>query len=183
MSEEKKKPVKKKIEGAEEPKRAVKKKAAPKEEAVVHHHAPAETKPKEETVVHHHAEKPAETHTHAEKPAEHHAPAEAKPAAHHVVHHKVKKPKHPAHKENYGTGRRKRATARVWLNHGTGKISVNKHPAEEFFCNRPVLLRVLIISRSLSPKPRVSSMSRRSLRAEGWRRRPTRSGWRSPARW
>lgn len=37
------------------------------------------------------------------------------------------------------TGRRKSATARVWLTEGTGEIVVNKKPAEVFFC-RPTLL-------------------------------------------
>ncbi len=33
----------------------------------------------------------------------------------------------------YGTGRRKTATARVYLKPGTGKITVNKRPLDEFF--------------------------------------------------
>ena len=39
----------------------------------------------------------------------------------------------------YATGRRKTATARVWLEEGTGKIVVNKKEGDEFFC-RPVLM-------------------------------------------
>lgn len=35
--------------------------------------------------------------------------------------------------ENYGTGRRKTATARVHLKPGSGKITVNKRPLDEFF--------------------------------------------------
>ena len=35
--------------------------------------------------------------------------------------------------ENYGTGRRKTATARVHLKPGSGKIVVNKRPLDEFF--------------------------------------------------
>ena len=35
--------------------------------------------------------------------------------------------------ENYGTGRRKTATARVHLKPGNGKIVVNKRPLDEFF--------------------------------------------------
>jgi len=35
--------------------------------------------------------------------------------------------------QSYGTGRRKTATARVYLRPGTGKIEVNKRPFEEYF--------------------------------------------------
>ncbi len=35
--------------------------------------------------------------------------------------------------ENYGTGRRKTATARVRLKPGSGKITVNERPLDEFF--------------------------------------------------
>jgi small subunit ribosomal protein S9 len=34
---------------------------------------------------------------------------------------------------NYGTGRRKSSTARVYLQPGTGKITVNNRPLDEFF--------------------------------------------------
>ena len=34
---------------------------------------------------------------------------------------------------NYGTGRRKTSTARVYLQPGTGRITVNDRPIEEFF--------------------------------------------------
>ncbi len=34
----------------------------------------------------------------------------------------------------YGTGRRKRATARVYLRPGTGRFIVNKRDLDEFFC-------------------------------------------------
>ncbi len=34
---------------------------------------------------------------------------------------------------NYGTGRRKTATARVYLRPGTGSITVNNRPLDEFF--------------------------------------------------
>jgi small subunit ribosomal protein S9 len=34
---------------------------------------------------------------------------------------------------NYGTGRRKTATARVYLKPGSGKIVVNERPLDEFF--------------------------------------------------
>jgi small subunit ribosomal protein S9 len=35
--------------------------------------------------------------------------------------------------QNYGTGRRKTATARVYLKPGTGQITVNARPVDEFF--------------------------------------------------
>ena len=35
--------------------------------------------------------------------------------------------------QNYGTGRRKSSTARVFLRKGTGKITVNGRPLDEFF--------------------------------------------------
>jgi len=35
--------------------------------------------------------------------------------------------------ENYGTGRRKTATARVYLRPGSGRITVNDRPLDEFF--------------------------------------------------
>ena len=34
---------------------------------------------------------------------------------------------------NYGTGRRKTATARVYLQPGTGQITINERPLDEFF--------------------------------------------------
>lgn len=36
-------------------------------------------------------------------------------------------------KQNYGTGRRKTAVARVFLRQGSGKIMVNGKPVDEFF--------------------------------------------------
>jgi len=36
-------------------------------------------------------------------------------------------------KANYGTGRRKTAAARVYMKAGTGKITVNDRPLDEFF--------------------------------------------------
>jgi small subunit ribosomal protein S9 len=38
----------------------------------------------------------------------------------------------PAH-AYYGTGRRKTSTARVWLKPGTGSITINQRPLDEFF--------------------------------------------------
>ena len=38
-----------------------------------------------------------------------------------------------AQQQNYGTGRRKTATARVYLRPGTGNITVNDRPLDQFF--------------------------------------------------
>ena len=46
------------------------------------------------------------------------------------------------HGRSYGTGRRKSATARVWLKPGSGKITINGKDQEEYFA-RPVLRMVL----------------------------------------
>ena len=42
----------------------------------------------------------------------------------------------------YGTGRRKEATARVWVKPGTGKITINGKDQEQYFA-RPVLRMVI----------------------------------------
>jgi small subunit ribosomal protein S9 len=47
-------------------------------------------------------------------------------------------PKIDAQGRAYGTGRRKTATARVWIKRGTGKITVNGKDQEQYFA-RPVL--------------------------------------------
>jgi len=47
-------------------------------------------------------------------------------------------PKIDAHGRAYGTGRRKTATARVWVKPGSGRITVNGKSEEEYFA-RPVL--------------------------------------------
>ncbi len=38
-----------------------------------------------------------------------------------------------AQDRTYATGKRKTAVARVWLAAGTGQLSVNAHPADEYF--------------------------------------------------
>lgn len=42
----------------------------------------------------------------------------------------------------YGTGKRKEAVARVWINRGSGKININGRTIEEYF-GRPVLRMVV----------------------------------------
>ena len=44
--------------------------------------------------------------------------------------------------EYYGTGRRKTSTARVHLRQGTGQITVNNHPLDEYFGNE--VLKMII---------------------------------------
>jgi small subunit ribosomal protein S9 len=51
-------------------------------------------------------------------------------------------PKIDEHGRSYGTGRRKEATARVWIKPGTGKITVNGKDQEQYFA-RPVLRMVI----------------------------------------
>jgi len=60
-------------------------------------------------------------------------PEEAKPAA---------QPKIDALGRAYATGKRKNSIARVWVKPGSGRISVNDRPVEEYFA-RPTL-RMLI---------------------------------------
>jgi small subunit ribosomal protein S9 len=42
----------------------------------------------------------------------------------------------------YGTGRRKESAARVWLMAGSGKVTINKRPMEEYF-GRKVLQMIM----------------------------------------
>ena len=116
MSEEKKKTAHKKPA----PKKTVKKKAAPAPETVA-----AEAQKPE---IKHEAPAPAPVH---------HAPVHHAPV-HHAPKPKVKK--HVAARF-YGTGRRKTSVARIWLSAGSGKITLNDKTAEEYFCNRPKLLK------------------------------------------
>ncbi|MFA4844420.1 MAG: 30S ribosomal protein S9 [Candidatus Margulisiibacteriota bacterium] len=43
----------------------------------------------------------------------------------------------------YGTGRRKEATAKVWLTGGSGQIKVNGRTVKDFFCGRRILEYVI----------------------------------------
>lgn len=51
-------------------------------------------------------------------------------------------PKIDAHGRAYGTGRRKEATARVWIRPGSGKITINGKDQEQYFA-RPVLRMII----------------------------------------
>lgn len=51
-------------------------------------------------------------------------------------------PKLDEHGRAYATGRRKEATARVWLKRGSGKITINGKDQEQYFA-RPVLRMVI----------------------------------------
>src|SRR3546814_13139731 len=48
------------------------------------------------------------------------------------IHVRTSQGKDMAITQNYGTGRRKSSTARVFLRRGTGKITVNERPPDEF---------------------------------------------------
>jgi len=50
-----------------------------------------------------------------------------------------KKTKLPKGNKYYGTGRRKEATAKVWLAPGSGNITVNGKDMSEYFCSRKIL--------------------------------------------
>ena len=54
-----------------------------------------------------------------------------------------------ATQQNYGTGRRKSSTARVFLRSGTGNIVVNGKPVDEFFgreTSRMIVRQPLVVS-------------------------------------
>ncbi len=109
-----------------EHKKTVKKAAAPKAKAPA---APKKKKVEE-------AEAP--------KPAVHAAKSEAKPAHHApapVAARRVETTPSllPRGQKYYGTGRRKEATAKVWLVPGSGKMIVNGKPLKEYFCGRRLL--------------------------------------------
>ncbi len=132
MAEEKKKIVKKKVapEKAESAKKVVKKKAPGKIEVLPTIIVTAETPEVKEAPVTVEAPKPHPVVPHH---AEHH---------HHVEKKKVKKPAEKGIAKFYATGRRKSATARVWISPGSGKVEVNRKPAEEYFCGRQHLLKI-----------------------------------------
>ena len=51
--------------------------------------------------------------------------------------------------QNYGTGRRKSSTARVFLRKGSGKITVNDRPLDEFFgreTSRMIVRQPLVVT-------------------------------------
>ena len=53
--------------------------------------------------------------------------------------------------QNYGTGRRKSSTARVFLRNGSGKIVVNGRPLDEFFgreTSRMIVRQPLVLTKN-----------------------------------
>ena len=53
--------------------------------------------------------------------------------------------------QNYGTGRRKSSTARVFLRKGEGKITVNDRPLDEFFgreTSRMIVRQPLVLTKN-----------------------------------
>ena len=60
---------------------------------------------------------------------------------------------HPRQQQNYGTGRRKTAVARVFLRPGKGDITVNGRPVDEFFSRetgRMIVRQPLALTNTLS---------------------------------
>ena len=55
----------------------------------------------------------------------------------------------------YGTGRRKKSIARVYLVPGTGKITINKRDIDEYLGLET--LKLSYVSRWLLPKPQINS--------------------------
>jgi small subunit ribosomal protein S9 len=87
-------------------------------------------------------QKPAEAkieEVKAEKPAPPPVPAAVAPAEKEKVVTGTKKERLPGGHKFYGTGRRKEATAKVWLVPGSGKIVVNGRGLSEYFCGRKLL--------------------------------------------
>ncbi len=107
-----------------EHKKPVKKAAAPKAKAPA---APKKKKVEEAPAPAVHAAKPEA------KPA-HHAPA---PVAARRV--ETTPSLLPRGQKYYGTGRRKEATAKVWLVPGSGKMTINGKSLKEYFCGRRLL--------------------------------------------
>ena len=79
-----------------------------------------------------------------------------------------------------GTGRRKNAVARVRLVPGTGKVTVNKRDAAEYFGRQQLLDGALAPFKATDTM--VLSTSSRCAMAAASPARPERSVWASPAR-
>ena len=71
--------------------------------------------------------------------------------------------------QNYGTGRRKTATARVFLRPGSGNISINNRSLENFFGRETATVRAPL--RTAAPPSRCRP-HRRRLSPRPRRRRP-----------
>lgn len=74
----------------------------------------------------------------SEVKAEHETPAE-KPSKIITRKPKPKKEKLPKGDKFFGTGRRKEATAKVWLKPGSGQLVCNSKTMKEYFCGRKLL--------------------------------------------
>ncbi len=83
--------------------------------------------------------------------------------------------------QNYGTGRRKSSTARVFLRKGSGSITVNGRPLDEFFGRetaRMIVRQPLELTQNTDKFDIVVTAA-----GGGTTGRPVRSAWASPARW
>jgi small subunit ribosomal protein S9 len=114
---------------AEAHKKTVKKeKAAPKAKAPVVKKKKVEEAPKVEVKAVHHVHEEKKAHE------ENKAFVEPKPRS---------KPALPKGQKYYGTGRRKEATAKVWLVPGSGKMLFNGKTLKEYFCGRNLLTFII----------------------------------------
>ena len=77
---------------------------------------------------------------------------------------------------NYGTGRRKSAAARVYMQAGTGRITINERPIDEFFGRETGRMIVR------QPLEVVQLTSKFDIRVHVRGRRNHRSGRSDPAR-
>ena len=68
--------------------------------------------------------------------------AEVDDAENTVTGEEVDKPKLDSMGRAYSTGKRKDAVARVWIKKGSGQITVNKKPVEQYF-SRPTLQMII----------------------------------------
>ena len=83
--------------------------------------------------------------------------------------------------QNYGTGRRKSSTARVFLRKGSGNITVNGRPLDEFFGRETARM---IVRQPLELTKNTESFDITVTAAGGAPpARPVRSVWVSPVRW
>ncbi len=83
--------------------------------------------------------------------------------------------------QNYGTGRRKSSTARVFLRKGSGNITVNGRPLDEFFGRETA--RMIVRQPLELTKNTEASTSWSPPLAAAPPARPVRSVWASPVLW
>lgn len=78
-------------------------------------------------------------------------------------------PKRDADGRSYGTGRRKRAVARVWVSRGDGIVSVNKRLLPEYFSStlsRSLILQPLVATENLDKMNVMATVQGGGIRAQ-----------------